>query len=96
MRTLRLQHVDKDEMICVSRQNQTGDDTLVVVVNLDPVSVTESTVWLDFAGLGLTASRFEAVDLLSGKTYNWTPGGNYVRLDPAVTPAHVLTLKGVD
>jgi starch synthase (maltosyl-transferring) len=93
MRTLRLQHVDKDEMICVSRQNVRGDDTLVVIVNLDPFNVAEATVWLDFAGLGLTASRFDAVDLLDGKTYRWTRGGNYVRLDPAVTPAHVLNLK---
>ncbi|HXA41480.1 MAG TPA: maltotransferase domain-containing protein [Candidatus Solibacter sp.] len=96
MRTLRLQHVDKDEIICVSRQNQQRDDTLIVIVNLDPVGVAEASVWLDFAGLGLTASKFEAVDLLSGKTYKWTAGGNYVRLDPAVTPAHVLTVKGAD
>ncbi len=96
MRTLRIQHVDKDEIICVSRQNQAGDDTVVVVVSLDPFNVTEATVWLDFAGLGLTGRRFDAVDLLSGKTYKWTHGGNYVRLDPEVTPAHVLTLKGAD
>jgi starch synthase (maltosyl-transferring) len=96
MRTLRVEHVDKDEMLCVSRQSHSGEDTLVVVVNLDPINVTEATVWLDFAGLGLGGSRFEAADELNGKSYSWRAGGNYVRLDPAVTPAHVLSLRAAD
>jgi starch synthase (maltosyl-transferring) len=94
MRTLRLHHVDNDAILCVSRQDQAGADTLLVVVNLDAFNVREATVWLDDASLGLDpAAPLQLVDELDGRAYRWTAGGNYVRLDPAKAPAHVFALR---
>ncbi|TMF14248.1 MAG: alpha-1,4-glucan--maltose-1-phosphate maltosyltransferase [Chloroflexi bacterium] len=92
--TLRLHHVDNEEMLCVSRAAPDRDDVLLLVLNLDPYATREATTWLDLAALGIPAERpFEAHDELGGATYTWQGPRNYVRLDPAVAPAHVLHLR---
>jgi starch synthase (maltosyl-transferring) len=92
--TLRLHHIENDEMLCVSRATPARDDVLLLVVNLDPHHAREATTWLDLASLGIPADRpFQAYDELGGATYTWQGPNNYVRLDPAVTPAHVLHLR---
>ena len=69
-------------------------DTVLVVVNLDPYRAQEATVWIDGAALGVdTDAGFTVTDELSGQSYRWTQA-NYVRLDPAVTPAHIFTVTG--
>ncbi len=66
---------------------------VVVVVNLDPHHAHEGLVdWPhDLAG---AEGGHIATDLLDGRQYPWHPGGNYVRLDPADGPAHVMLLGG--
>lgn len=92
--TLRLHHIENDEMLCVSRATPARDDVVLLIVNLDPHHVREATTWLDLASLGIPADRpFQAYDELGGATYVWQGPRNYVRLDPAVTPAHVLHLR---
>jgi starch synthase (maltosyl-transferring) len=92
--TLRLQEVRNDSLLAVSRVSQAGDDALLLVVNLDPNHPQEGTVWLDLAALGMPAGApFEAHDELTGTTYVWRGPENYVRLDPAQQPAHVLHLR---
>jgi starch synthase (maltosyl-transferring) len=73
---------------------QGGDaaDTVLVVVNLDPHQAREATVWLDLPELGLDWSDGLIVtDELTGQTHRWGQA-NYVRLDPAVQPAHIFTV----
>jgi starch synthase (maltosyl-transferring) len=85
-------------MICFSKRLAGAgpggsDDTVLVVVNLDPHSVRETTVHLDLAALGLTwGDRFAAHDLVTQTTYDWGEF-NYVRLDPFVEPAHVFVVR---
>ena len=94
LRTLRVHHIDSDEMLCVSRISDDGADVLLVIVNLDPHSAHEATTWLDLDALGLPADTpFAAHDELTDTTYWWHGPANYVRLDPAVQPAHVLHLR---
>ncbi|WP_442867673.1 alpha-1,4-glucan--maltose-1-phosphate maltosyltransferase [Citricoccus sp. NR2] len=72
-----------------------GEDTLIVVVNVDPHTAHEATVRLDLNALGLhqhdldAAGTFDVEDLITGARYHWGDA-NYVRLDPFVEPAHVL------
>ena len=66
----------------------TGPGAIIVVVNLDPGSAHEGLVTVP-AELGLP-DEFTARDLVSGEVFRWRRGGNYVRLDPAVAPMHVL------
>jgi starch synthase (maltosyl-transferring) len=67
-------------------------DTVLVVVNLDPHQPREATVWLDLPALGLdVGAELVVTDEFSGESYRWR-GASYVRLDPAVQPAHIFTV----
>jgi starch synthase (maltosyl-transferring) len=94
MRTLRLHHVDSEQMLCLSRRSQARDDVLLLVVNLDPHNVREATVWLDLEELGVDGARpYQVVDELSQASYTWTGPSSYVRLDPKRTPAHAFHVR---
>jgi starch synthase (maltosyl-transferring) len=68
-------------------------DTVLVVVNLDPHHPREATIWLDTAALGINPrEEFVITDELSGESYRWGQA-NYVRLDPAIAPAHIFTVS---
>ena len=69
------------------------DDTVIVVVNLDPHGARETVVDLDLPALGLDwHETFSVHDVLTGETWLWG-ARNYVRLDPFVEPAHVLAVR---
>ncbi len=92
LRNLRFHHVDQPELICFSKRSQRDADTVLVVMNLDPHTPREATVWLDMPALGMNErSQFVVSDELSGESYLWGQA-NYVRLDPATTPAHIFTV----
>jgi starch synthase (maltosyl-transferring) len=86
------------ERSSVQAAPQTGEqggavsDTVLIVVNLDPHQAREATVWLDLPALGVDWHEgFTVTDELSGESYRWGQA-NYVRLDPAVRPAHIFTV----
>ncbi|MGH3167370.1 MAG: maltotransferase domain-containing protein, partial [Trebonia sp.] len=67
-------------------------DTVLVAVNLDPHQAREATVRLDLPALGIDWHEgFTVTDELSGESYRWGQA-NYVRIDPAVRPAHIFTV----
>ncbi len=69
------------------------DDLVIVVVNLDPHATRETMVHLDLPALGLDWHDSLAVhEELTGQDWHWGQH-NYVRLDPYVEPAHVLTVR---
>jgi starch synthase (maltosyl-transferring) len=98
LRNLRFHHSDQPEILCFSKSvTVTGGggerDTVLVVVNIDPYHPREATVWLDMQALGAGPDEdFVVKDELSGEQYRWGLA-NYVRLDPATTPAHIFTVK---
>lgn len=77
-----------------ARFSPTGeDDTVLVVVNLDPFLTHESLIHLDMAALGLEEDQeFEVHDELSGQDYSWGATA-WVRLDPRVRTAHVMAVR---
>jgi len=92
LRNLRFHYVDQPSMICFSKRSKRDADTVLVVVNLDPYQPREATVWLDMPALGVDdRSQFVVTDELTGESYRWGQA-NYVRLDPATTPAHIFTV----
>ncbi len=96
LRNLRFHHCDQSDVLCFSKRTsgEAGGkpDIVVVVVNLDPGRVREATVWLDNTALGLDAAAgLRVTDELTGQTFGWGQA-NYVRLDPAVAPAHILSV----
>ena len=96
LRNLRFHYSDQPDILCFSKRTSAdfpgSPDIVLVVVNLDPNQPREATVWLDSAALGLdTAAGFSVTDELTGQDFSWGQA-NYVRLDPAVGPAHILTV----
>jgi len=65
-----------------------GSNIIVVVVNTDPFEPREGVAVLP-AALGV-APAFRADELLTGETFTWQTGRNFVRLEPGLS--HVLRL----
>ena len=85
-------HASDDENVLVFSK-RAGDDTVIVVVSLDPHSTRETTVHLDLPALGLTpGDSFVVHDEITGADWSWGQH-NYVRLDPTHEPAHLLTVR---
>ncbi len=69
-------------------------DTVLVVANVDPHSVRETTVHLDTRVWGVEpGDSFAVENLLTGETWTWG-NNNYVRLDAYREPVHILAIKG--
>jgi starch synthase (maltosyl-transferring) len=91
LRNLSVHRTDSDQVVAFSKV--TGDDKVIVVVNLDPHGTRETTVRLDMPALGFDWSdRFVVRDEVSGQEWTWGEE-NYVRLDPFLEPAHVLSVR---
>jgi len=88
-----LQHLDNIQFLTtendalIAYAKRTGDNIVIVVVTLDPVSAQEGVVVVPY-GLGLPPV-FTVTDLLSGESFDWRMGRNFVRLDP-YRVAHLL------
>jgi starch synthase (maltosyl-transferring) len=94
-------HSSDDESILVFSKTavSTGsttdrdEDTLIVIVNVDPHAIRETTVHLNMPALGMDwQDTFAVHDLLTDQTWRWGER-NYVRLDPFHEPAHILTVR---
>jgi starch synthase (maltosyl-transferring) len=96
LRNLRFHWVDNAEIICFSKREPLpdgGEDVVVTVVNVDPHATREGTISMDMPALGFDwHETFTAHDELSGQTFHWGQF-DFVRLDPAIEPAHVLTVR---
>lgn len=91
---IRFLHADNDNIIAYVKQSPDRKDTMLMIVNLDPHHAQECSVYVPAWELGLPVGGrpYVAHDLLTGSRFLWHDGGNYVRLDPNVEPAHVLHL----
>jgi starch synthase (maltosyl-transferring) len=90
LRNLSLHHAANANIMAYSKR--TGDDVVIVLINLDPHNIVDSEVYLDMAALGLdTHDVFLAHDELTGQTWRWGQHA-YVRLT-LDDPAHILTVQ---
>jgi len=94
LRDLTLHASDNNAILCFSKQS--GDDTVIVVVNNDPWSVQESTIQLRMPALGFDWDEtFVAYDELSGASWEWGRH-TYVRLGPShlgESCAHIIHVR---
>lgn len=91
---LRFCTTDNDSIICYIKHTEDYANVVLTVVNLDPHHV--HSCWLDLPveQLGVEAEHsYQAHDLLSGARYLWHGPRNFVRLDPAGSPAHIFRLR---
>lgn len=86
--------IDNEAMICYSKQTDDRSNAILVVVVLDPLHRHSAWVDLDLGALGIEPEHpFQVHDLLTGGRYGWQGPRNYVELDPASVPAHVLRIE---
>ena len=91
LRDLTVHSADDDSTVVFSKT--AGDDTVIVVVNVDPHGTRETTVHLNMPALGMDwHDQFVVHDEITGESWTWGER-NYVRLDPYIEPAHVLTVR---
>jgi starch synthase (maltosyl-transferring) len=91
---LRFHDVDNEQLICYSKSTHDLSDTILVVVNLDPVHRHSGWVNLDLAALGLDERYpYQVHDLLGDSRHLWTGPRNYVELDPQAVPAHLFRIR---
>jgi starch synthase (maltosyl-transferring) len=82
---------DNPYLICYSKRSAGGDNTILVVVNLDPFHVQAGWVDLDLKSLELNSREpFQVHDQLADNHYLWQGPRNYVELSPFEIPAHVM------
>jgi starch synthase (maltosyl-transferring) len=89
---LAFHHSENDQLLFYAKTAPGAD--LLVVVNLDPHRVQESTLHLPLELLGVAEDEpFEMEDVLTGEVFRWRGRRTYVRLDPSERVAHVLRVR---
>ena len=69
-------------------------DGILVAVNTDPLNVQEDMVHVPIEDMGIDDDEPYVVhDLLTGRAIHWRGSRNYVRLDPAEQPGHLLLVE---
>jgi starch synthase (maltosyl-transferring) len=93
-RHLRFHDTDNEALLAYTKVSADGSDAVLVIANLDPHHAQSGWLTLDLPALGIpTDAAFQAHDLLSDARFLWKGARNYVALDPAHTPAHILQLR---
>jgi starch synthase (maltosyl-transferring) len=98
LRNLDLHSSDDESMLVFSKYlpaefTRPGKaDGIIVVANVDPHSVRETTVHLDVTKFGLEPGAvFDVKDLITDQKFSWA-ADNYVRLDAFTEPVHILSV----
>ena len=83
---------DYDAILAYKKSAPHSD--LIVVVNLDPHAMHETTIEVPIGELGIAPDEaYEMADLLTGARYVWRGARNYVRLDPVERVGHVFKVS---
>jgi starch synthase (maltosyl-transferring) len=93
--SLRFHATDNPEIIAYSKTSPDGDQTLLMIVNLDPHHLQHGFVQMPVdarSSLGAASAPYDMYDLLTDTHYVWRGDWNYVRLDPGVRQAHILSV----
>ncbi len=98
--SLHFHATDNPQLIAYSKSTPNTDNapanTILVIVNLDPLYEQTGFVDLDLQPLGLTTDEsFDVEDLLTGNRYHWSDQHNYVSLNPAKLPAHIFRIAQI-
>ncbi len=90
---LRFCDCNNDQLMAYTKTACNGQNTILVVVSLDPEQKQAGTVQLPLEEVGLTVGKgFIAHDLLSDERYCWTGSENYIELSPE-NPVHIFRIE---
>lgn len=92
--SIQFHNTDNDDLICYSKQSSDGENTVLVVVNLNPHYTHSGFVNLDLDLLKIDRDHpFQVHDQLTGARYIWHGPRNFVQLNPQSMPAHVFRIR---
>jgi starch synthase (maltosyl-transferring) len=85
---------DNQQLLCYAKVDESGNNRMLMVVNLDPHHVQAGwiKVPIQFLGIG-PGNAYYVHDLLSDNRYNWHHEWNYVELHPGNLPVHVFRVE---
>jgi starch synthase (maltosyl-transferring) len=90
----RFQVTDNDMLIAYAKATEDLANVVITAVNLDHRYVQSGWVTLDLDELGIPAGEpYVVEDLLTGSRFTWSGPTNFIRLDPATLPAHILVVR---
>lgn len=83
-----------DNLLAYAKVSPDGENRIICVVNMDPYSTHAGWVRVPLQALRLQSGEpYEVHDLLDGARYIWQGEWNYVELNPAVLPGHILRVE---
>ena len=81
-----------DNLLAYSKSTHDGSNTILTVVNLDPLNQQSAWLDLDLPALNLPwTGFFDVVDLLTNTVYHWEDRYNFIALAPTAT-AHIFRI----
>ncbi|MGA2535974.1 MAG: alpha-1,4-glucan--maltose-1-phosphate maltosyltransferase [Terracidiphilus sp.] len=91
--SIRFYSTENEQLICYSKESEDRSNLILVVVNLDPHYTQSGFVTVPLEELEIPRERgYEAEDLLTGARYMWNGPRNYIELNPAHLPGHILKI----
>ncbi len=91
-RNLKFYRADDDDVLFYGKRS--GDDTILVAVNLDPFAVRDVVLWLPTGELGIADDEpYVVEELLDATRHDWVGSPHRWRLDPAVNPAAIFRIR---
>jgi starch synthase (maltosyl-transferring) len=95
-RNLRFYPVDNEQILFYGKATPDLSNIILVVVNLDPHHAQSGWVRVPVAELGLgggPGASYQVHDLIGEARYLWHGESNFVRLDPAASPAQIFRVR---
>lgn len=90
---LRFLESDNAQVLFYAKAAPDGGNVILVAVNLDPSQPQQCTAVVPPEVVGVAPGQsYRVTDLVTGSSWTWGER-NYVRLDPAVEPAHILLVN---
>lgn len=90
---LHFLRAENDQILFFAKTDSTSGAVLLVAVTLDPHNPQTTFVDIPAEAFGMARNEPCSVeDLLTGETFPWVAGRNYVALDPRERPAHIFRL----
>ncbi len=91
---LRFYPVDNEQILCYSKTTPDNSNIILVAVNLDPHHAHQGWLELPVGEFGIAENEvYQVHDLLGGGHYLWQGPRNYLRLDPASSPAQIFLVR---
>ncbi len=91
---LRFYETEADHLLFYAKTTSDMSNIVLVVVNLDPYQKHDGWVHVPLEALDIGPQEvYQVHDLMGDGRYFWQGSKNFVRLDPASSPAHIFRIR---